>query len=131
VVRLILTIEEYLLELDGPVRLGDTIEWYVDDEPAGFAPLEGVIPSHQYDSLRFLAGVEIDDEDTEWIVRGTVTAIAEVRVAHRLAPGQHIVWHYVAGSGRLLERTELNPRQADRFKSDDAFWGYLVSVQAA
>ncbi|MCU0311356.1 MAG: hypothetical protein MUE36_10485 [Acidimicrobiales bacterium] len=129
-IRRILTAEEYLIDLDGPVRIGDTIEWYTD-ELEGFTPFEGVIPGDELDSMLLLAGVEIDDEDQEWIVKGTVTAISEVRVAYRLMPGQRNVWEFVAGSGQLVERTEFLPHHGEPFNPDHDFCGYLVTVDDA
>ena len=131
-VRKIATYEPYLIDLDDPVRLGDTIEWYWDDETPdddrSWPIFDGVLPREEIDSILVLAGVEVDDEDQESIIRGTVTAIDEVRAAMRRVPGTQNSYEYIAGSAVLVQRSELDPRHHEPHNADDHFCFYLVTV---
>jgi hypothetical protein len=128
VVQRIVTAEEYLIDLDGPVRVGDQIDWYVDG-PIQIGVPDSVMSPDALLGAWNLAGVELDDEDLEWVIRGRVIAIAEVRLAYRQIAGGHLnPWVPVTGSARLVDRSQLDPHQGEPFTPEDSHGGYVVTV---
>jgi hypothetical protein len=135
VVLRILTGEYWILDLDRPVRVGDTVEWWVEEVTSEVVILDGVLPVQHLRELWSLEGVNTDEYDVDeigQIARGTVFAIEELRSALRPVVTPMVnCWEPVPRSGRLIERFALDPTVAESFNPDDSYSGYLVTLDGS